>query len=106
MTQMHLEDMGREALFYHKLHISYQPVMILGRHMPELKETLEAICLIYYFIHLFTQRIYIQHLPFKRIWVELQWIREGQSSGRNRCTKSQRNYKDRFWEEVKSVWNH
>ena len=42
MTQMHLEDMGREALFYHKLQISYQPVMILAADMPELKETLES----------------------------------------------------------------
>lgn len=41
---MHLEDMGREALFYHKLQISYQPVMILAADMPELKETLEVIC--------------------------------------------------------------
>lgn len=54
MTQMHLEDMGREALFYHKLQISYQPVMILAADMPELKETLEVICsnlLLYSLIH-------------------------------------------------------
>ena len=38
---MLLEDSGREALFYHRLQISYQPVTILTVDMPELKETLE-----------------------------------------------------------------
>jgi len=37
---MLLEDSGREALFYHRLQISYQPVTILTADMPELKETL------------------------------------------------------------------
>lgn len=51
---MLLEDSGREALFYHRLQISYQPVTILTVDMPELKETLEVICsnlLLYSLIH-------------------------------------------------------
>lgn len=55
-VQMHLEDMGREALFYHKLHIFIPTSDESGSSYAELKkETLrKVICsnlLLYSLIH-------------------------------------------------------